>query len=43
MSAVGVGAEVGIHPSSHWNKPEPEIVLAVNSRGQAEAPHRGTM
>ena len=34
MSAVGVGAEVGIHPDSHWNNPEPEIVLAVNSRGQ---------
>jgi fumarylacetoacetate (FAA) hydrolase family protein len=33
MSAVGVGAEVGIHPHSHWNNPEPEIVLAVNSRG----------
>jgi fumarylacetoacetate (FAA) hydrolase family protein len=35
MSAVGHGAEVGLHPSSHWNNPEPEIVLAVNSRGQA--------
>ncbi|MBW6495927.1 MAG: fumarylacetoacetate hydrolase family protein [Burkholderiaceae bacterium] len=34
MSAVGVGAEVGIHPHSHWNNPEPEVVLAVNSRGQ---------
>ena len=34
MSAVGVGAEVGIHPSSHWNNPEPEIVLAINSRAQ---------
>jgi fumarylacetoacetate (FAA) hydrolase family protein len=34
MSAVGHGAEVGLHPSSHWNNPEPEIVLAVNSRGQ---------
>ena len=34
MSAVGVGAEVGIHPRSHWNNPEPEIVLAVNSRGE---------
>ena len=34
MSAVGSGAEVGIHPHSHWNNPEPEIVLAVNSRGQ---------
>ena len=34
MSAVGIGAEIGIHPASHWNNPEPEIVLAVNSRGQ---------
>jgi len=34
MSAVGVGAEVGIHPRSHWNNPEPEIVLAINSRAQ---------
>jgi fumarylacetoacetate (FAA) hydrolase family protein len=35
MSAVGQGAAVGLHPSSHWNNPEPEIVLAVNSRAQA--------
>ncbi len=34
MSAVGHGAEVGLHAASHWNNPEPEIVLAVNSRGQ---------
>ena len=34
LSAVGSGAEVGIHPHSRWNNPEPEIVLAVNSRGQ---------
>ncbi len=34
MSAVGTGAEVGIHPASAWNNPEPEIVLAVNSRGE---------
>lgn len=34
MSAVGHGAAVGLHPSSHWNNPEPEIVLAVNSRGE---------
>lgn len=34
MSAVGHGAEVGLHPISNWNNPEPEIVLAVNSRGQ---------
>jgi fumarylacetoacetate (FAA) hydrolase family protein len=33
MSAVGHGAEVGLHPISNWNNPEPEIVLAVNSRG----------
>src|SRR5512133_1390650 len=34
MSAVGTGAEIGIHPKSDWNNPEPEIVLAVNSRGE---------
>ncbi|HYQ99270.1 MAG TPA: fumarylacetoacetate hydrolase family protein [Casimicrobiaceae bacterium] len=34
MSAVGTGADVGIHPKSEWNNPEPEIVLAVNSRGR---------
>jgi fumarylacetoacetate (FAA) hydrolase family protein len=34
MSAVGLGADVGIHPSSAWNNSEPEIVLAVNSRGE---------
>lgn len=34
MSAVGFGAEVGLLPASEWNNPEPEIVLAVNSRGE---------
>jgi fumarylacetoacetate (FAA) hydrolase family protein len=34
MSAVGHGDAVGLHPVSNWNNPEPEIVLAVNSRGQ---------
>ncbi len=34
MSAVGLGADVGIHPKSAWNNPEPEIVLAVNSAGR---------
>ncbi len=34
MSAVGVGAEIGLHPRSVWNNPEPEVVLAVNSRGE---------
>jgi fumarylacetoacetate (FAA) hydrolase family protein len=33
MSAVGTGAEVGIHPKSEWNNPEPEIVLAVSAQG----------
>ena len=34
MSAVGTGADVGIHRQSTWNNPEPEIVLAINSRGE---------
>ena len=34
MSAVGVGADVGLHPDSKWNNPEPEIVLAVNSQAK---------
>ncbi|HEY7498945.1 MAG TPA: fumarylacetoacetate hydrolase family protein [Vicinamibacterales bacterium] len=34
MSAVGTGAEIGIHPKSEWNNPEPEIVLAVNDSGR---------
>ncbi|WP_137700685.1 fumarylacetoacetate hydrolase family protein [Marimonas lutisalis] len=34
MAAVGWGADVGLHPISTWNNPEPEIVLAVNSRGE---------
>ena len=33
MSAVGTGAEIGLHPASIWNNPEPEVVLVVNSRG----------
>ncbi len=33
MSAVGTGAEIGLHPASVWNNPEPEVVLVVNSRG----------
>lgn len=34
LSAVGTGAEIGIHPMSDWNNPEPEVVLAVDSRGR---------
>ena len=33
MSAVGCGADVGVHSKSTWSSPEPEIVLAVSSRG----------
>jgi fumarylacetoacetate (FAA) hydrolase family protein len=33
MSAVGLGAEIGIHPASGWNNPEPELVLAINRNG----------
>ena len=33
LSSVGFGAEVGLNPISNWNNPEPEIVLAVNSKG----------
>jgi len=33
LSAMGTGADVGLHPMSTWNNPEPEIVLAVNSKG----------
>ena len=34
LSAVGSGQDAGIHPISTWNSPEPEVVLAVNSRGE---------
>lgn len=32
MSTVGFGADIGIHPDSAWNNPEPELVLVVNSK-----------
>jgi fumarylacetoacetate (FAA) hydrolase family protein len=34
LSSVGLGAQVGLHPASRWNNPEPEVVLAVNSQGR---------
>ena len=34
LAAVGTGAEVGIHPKSEWNNPEPEVVLAVSRTGR---------
>lgn len=34
LSAVGPGAQVGLHPISNWNNPEPEVVLTVSSQGR---------
>jgi fumarylacetoacetate (FAA) hydrolase family protein len=36
MSSVGWGAKVGVHPVSSWNNPEPEVVLACDSRGRVK-------
>ncbi len=33
MAAVGHLAEVGIHPMSSWNNPEPEVVLVAAATG----------
>lgn len=35
LSSVGYGAHIGIPAFSSWNNPEPELVLAVDSRGRA--------
>jgi len=34
MAAVGTGSEVGVLSDSHWNNPEPELVLAISARGR---------
>ncbi|PVY89973.1 fumarylacetoacetate (FAA) hydrolase family protein [Acidovorax sp. 99] len=34
LASVGCGNDIGIRSDSAWNNPEPEVVLAVNSRGQ---------
>ncbi|WP_345796442.1 fumarylacetoacetate hydrolase family protein [Castellaniella sp. MT123] len=34
LSAVGCGSPIGILQASRWNNPEPELVLAVNSRSE---------
>lgn len=36
MSAVGYGDDVGLHPISRWNNPEPEVVLTVDSKGRVK-------
>jgi fumarylacetoacetate (FAA) hydrolase family protein len=33
LSSVGTGMDAGLHPKSTWNNPEPEVVLAVSSKG----------
>lgn len=33
LSSVGTGADIGVHPISTWNNPEPEVVLAIDSKG----------
>jgi fumarylacetoacetate (FAA) hydrolase family protein len=32
LSALGTGVSIGVRGDSAWNNPEPEVVLAVNSR-----------
>lgn len=34
MSTVGYGADVGLHPISTWNNPEPEIAVVVSAAGR---------
>jgi len=34
LSSVGWGASVGVRGDSHWNNPEPEIVLVADGRGR---------
>ena len=34
LAAVGPGDDIGIRSDSAWNNPEPEVVLAVDSRGR---------
>ena len=35
LASLGGDAEIGIRSDSHWNNPEPEIALLVNSAGDA--------
>ena len=34
MASVGFGADVGLHPVSTWNNPEPEIAVIASSSGR---------
>jgi fumarylacetoacetate (FAA) hydrolase family protein len=34
MSTVGFGSDVGLHPISTWNNPEPEVAVIASSAGR---------
>jgi len=34
MASVGFGADVGLHPISTWNNPEPEVAVVASSKGK---------
>ena len=34
LASVGTAVEVGVLPTSTWNNPEPEVVLAISSTGR---------
>jgi fumarylacetoacetate (FAA) hydrolase family protein len=34
MAAVGTGSDIGIRSDSHWNNPEPELVLVIGAGGR---------
>lgn len=34
LAAVGLGDAVGVRPDSHWNNPEPEVVLICDPTGR---------
>jgi fumarylacetoacetate (FAA) hydrolase family protein len=36
LATVGWGAEIGVRSDSHWNNPEPEMVLVVDSHGRTK-------
>jgi fumarylacetoacetate (FAA) hydrolase family protein len=35
LASIGADADIGVRSDSHWNNPEPEIALLVNSAGEA--------
>ncbi|WP_226634944.1 fumarylacetoacetate hydrolase family protein [Novosphingobium profundi] len=34
LASVGAGHDIGVHPASDWNNPEPEVVLMIASDGR---------